>query len=245
MKSSLRTIIANRCDAIVHIGGSIFMQRGNWNGLKDERRTEVKKPYYVLGSNFGPYQDEKFYTDHYELFKKYTDICFRDTHSYELFKELNNVRLADDIVFQLKSKDRIKMEEKVMISVIKPSFRKNLEHYDDIYYKKIKDLTVSFINRGYSVVLMSFCEAEGDKEAIEKILSIIPENISSNIQKYYYKHDIEQALDVIASSAFVVATRFHAMILGWVYNKPVYPIAYSRKMNNVMENLNFKGSYII
>lgn len=244
LKSSLRTIIANKSDAIVHIGGSIFMQRGVWTGLKDDRKVKVKKPYYVLGSNFGPYQDEKFHSDHYELFQEYTDICFRDTQSYELFKDLNNVRLADDIVFQLKVQDRITMGEKVVISVIKPSFRKDFEHCDDIYYKKIKDITVSFVERGYTVVLMSFCEREGDKEAIEKITSIIPKEVMPNVQKYYYKHNIEEALDVISSSVFVVATRFHAMILGWVFKKPVYPIAYSKKMNNVMENLNFKGSYI-
>ncbi|OQP08346.1 polysaccharide pyruvyl transferase family protein, partial [Geobacillus thermoleovorans] len=52
------------------------------------------------------------------------------------------------------------------------------------------------------------------------------------------------ALDVIAGSSFVVATRFHAMILGWVYNKPVFPIAYSNKMINVMKDVGFKGSYV-
>ncbi len=33
------------------------------------------------------------------------------------------------------------------------------------------------------------------------------------------------------------------MILGWVYGKKVLPIVYSKKMTNVIEDIEFKGIY--
>jgi colanic acid/amylovoran biosynthesis protein len=241
---SLRTILAKKCDAIVHIGGSIFIQKDNWDGIPKYRQNLEKKPYYVLGANFGPFRDQQFYKKHYELFQGYTDVCFRDTYSYELFKDLPNVRMASDIVFQLHNKQTVPTEKHIMISVIKPSFRRDFSNYDKIYYQKIRDISIYFVKMGYRVTLMSFCENEGDKEAVEEIIRILPKQIIKKIEAYYYKSDIEEALRLIASSTYVVATRFHAMILGWVLNKPVFPIAYSEKMNNVLRDIAYKGSYI-
>ncbi|UJL45808.1 polysaccharide pyruvyl transferase family protein [Virgibacillus sp. NKC19-16] len=241
---SLRKLIARKSDAIVHIGGSIFIQKGPWNGIPRDKQNFANKPYYVLGANFGPFHDQEYYKDHYELFKQYTDVCFRDSYSYELFKDLSNIRLADDIVFQLNKLQPVKVEKKIIISIIKPSFRKELSGYDEIYYQRIKDIAVYFVEKGYQVTLMSFCEKEGDQEAVEEILQLIPDDTKNNVNKYFYRFNLEEALDVIGSSSFVIATRFHAMILGWVYNKPVFPIAYSKKMNHVMKDLSYKGSYI-
>ncbi|QGH36256.1 hypothetical protein GI584_20400 [Gracilibacillus salitolerans] len=242
----LRTKIAKKCDAAVNIGGSIFMQVNNWkNQFENKEGMQIKnKPFYLLGANFGPFIDSEYFLAYKNLFSKYTDICFRDSYSYELFKDLPNVRLADDIVFQLKEDLKIKEEKNnVVISVIRPSVRKQLENYDEIYYKKIKDTIIYLNEKGYYVTLMSFCEKEGDKEAVEEILELLPDRNKIKVKKHYYKYNIKEALQTIANSKFVVATRFHAMILGWVFNKPVFPIVYSQKMTNVMKDVGFDGLY--
>lgn len=240
-------LIARKYDAFVHIGGSIYMQRENWRQtLREKQKLKMKnKPFFVLGANFGPYQDEEFYLKYKELFKEYTDICFRDKYSFNLFNELNNVRLADDVIFQLKEENQSikKKSNSIVISVIKPSIRKHLVGFDEIYYNKIKDIAIYFIEKKYNVTLMSFCGNEGDMEAVSEIMAIIPKKHLNKLDKYLYRNDIEAALHTIEISDFVVGTRFHAMILGWVYNKPVFPIAYSEKMTNVMKDINFDGSY--
>lgn len=244
----LRTKLAKKSDALVYIGGSLFMQKEGWEKEFEKKSNfSIKdKPFYLLGANFGPFQDNEYYTAYKKLFSTYTDICFRDSYSYELFKELPNVRMADDIIFQLKTQPKIKEvnTNNVVISVIKPSIREHLVNYDEVYYNKIKDIIISLNEKEFQVTLMSFCEKEGDEEAIEKVLELLPKNYSGNVKKHFYKYNIDKALEEIANSNFVIATRFHSMILGWLYNKPVFPIVYSKKMTNVMEDVGFNGLYI-
>jgi colanic acid/amylovoran biosynthesis protein len=242
----LRELVSKNCDAAVYIGGSLFIQRKNWrDSIENLKRMRINnKPFFLLGANFGPFSDIDFYLKHKEIFREYTDICFREKYSYDLFKDLYNVRVADDIVFQLKKQDVQQIEKKLVVSVIKPSSREHLSNYDEIYYKKITDITIHFIKRGYEVTLMSFCENEGDKEAVERIMNLIPKEYLNKVTKHLYKLNIDETLDIIARSSFVIATRFHAMILGWLYNKPVFPIVYSDKMTNVMKDVGFKGLYV-
>ncbi|KRF60809.1 hypothetical protein ASG99_07685 [Bacillus sp. Soil768D1] len=240
-----RDILARSSDAGVQIGGSLFIQKDNW---KDRfKYTNVLKskgkPFFLLGANFGPFYDKDYFEKYRCIFKEYEDICFREKYSYDLFKDLGNVRMADDIIFQLKKQKIKEQENNIVISVIKPSIRAQLSNYDEIYYNKIRDIAIHFIEKGYYVTLMSFCELEGDKEAIENIVDLIPIKNLNRVKKHYYTVNIEETINTIAKSSFIVATRFHAMILGWVFNKPVFPIVYSSKMTNVINDVGFKGFY--
>ncbi|MEI4829869.1 polysaccharide pyruvyl transferase family protein [Bacillus sp. FJAT-53711] len=241
----VRELIANKCDAMVYIGGSLFIQGEDWKeGIENVKSMQIKsKPFFLLGANFGPFKEKEFYLAYKEIFKGYTDVCFREKYSYDMFNDLNNVRMADDIIFQLEREGSQQPKNSIVISVIKPSIRKHLKNYDEIYYEKIKDIATYFIEKGYEITLMSFCESEGDLEAVEKIMNRIPKEYLSNVTTYLYELNIREALSIIEKSSFVVATRFHSMILGWVYNKPVFPIVYSEKMTNVMRDVDFKGAY--
>jgi len=238
--------IAKKCDISIHIGGSIFQQKVNWKSQLKNRKSLLieNQPFYILGANFGSYTESKFYEGYFNLFKKYADICFRDDYSYNLFSKLSNVRKAADIVFSLNYDAPLTDDKKVVISVIKPSFRPYLMNRDHEYYEKIKEISINYIKDGFDVVLMSFCKAEGDEEAIKEIANMIPERYEESIKVHKYYGDINSALKEISSASAVIATRFHAMILGWLYEKPTFPIAYNDKMFNVMEDVGYEGKYI-
>jgi colanic acid/amylovoran biosynthesis protein len=54
---------------------------------------------------------------------------------------------------------------------------------------------------------------------------------------------MEQILALIAESEYMVATRFHAMVLGLGAGKKVLPLIYHIKLRNVLEDLSFRSPY--
>ena len=238
-----------KIDTIIEIGGSLFMEFGkisSWKKMINFKEYEIMKytpNYYILGANFGAYKTKDFYDIHYNFFKKCKDVSFREKYSYDLFNSLPNIRYNKDIIFSLNPNKLYKEKEYILISVIKPSRKPETNKMDEEYYASIKKVILECLENSKKVKLMSFCKAEGDEEAIREILNLISKDKLSQIETYYYSGNIEEALEVIGKSEAIVATRFHAMILGFVFRKKVYPIAYSKKTTNVLEDLNFQGNY--
>ena len=231
----------DKSDFTVLIGGSMFIQSKN---KKYKRNNYYGKKYYILGSNFGPYYDEKFYDEYLNIFKYAEDVCFREKKSYDLFTSLKNVRWAPDVIFSLDTSNiKFTDNRKVIISVIDCK-RKIGEQYEKIYEEKILDLIYFLISKDYNICLMSFCKDEGDEEAINKILEKIDYEKRKNVNKYFYNGKIEEALNILGDSQIVIGSRFHANILGLLLNKVVLPIAYSDKMLNVLKDIEFNGKII-
>lgn len=241
----LEDLKVKELDGVVNIGGSIFIE--NDFSKEDfkvrERNLELGKNYFVLGANFGPYKNETFKSMYHEFFKKCKDVCFRERYSYELFNDLENVRFGKDIVFSLKQ-NTVESEDYVVFSIILPSARPGFNGIESEYFNRLKALTLDIIKGGKKVKFMSFCQGERDEEAINRLLNMIPNEQHKYISKYFYRGDMGEALEVLSRADSVVATRFHAMILGFVLGKPVFPIAYSKKMTNVLEDLEFKQNFV-
>src|SRR5690625_4843737 len=150
----IRSLVAKKAHMMVYIGGSLFIQTKDWQeNLQNTKSMQLKdKPFFLLGANFGPYHHNNFFNEHKKLFQTYEDVCFRDLYSYELFRELSNVRVAHDIVFLLQKETIEKQTDAnpmVAISVIKTSFRENLDNKDELYYEKIKEMIIHFIENDY------------------------------------------------------------------------------------------------
>ena len=111
-------------DAIVYIGGSIFIENSKDSvyrvlDLKEEIIKETI-PTYIIGANFGPYLTEKYVdTVKNEILRNAKGVTFRDKYSYELFKDIPSVSQALDVVFSLDTeKYRNKAKKEIGISVI-------------------------------------------------------------------------------------------------------------------------------
>ena len=104
----LDKFILNKCDIIVSIGGSIFME--NKTGkvyYPSEWYLKVNKPYYIVGANIGPVYSDKYIEDVRKVLRNSVDSCLRDEYSYNICKDLSNVRYAPDIIFSLPVKKYI------------------------------------------------------------------------------------------------------------------------------------------
>lgn len=237
-------------DAVVFIGGSIFIEGDFWNDQYKFRKSIIEKfnrcdkPIFIIGSNFGPYKSEEFLDCYKKLLEKCTDICFREKYSYKLFKEFNNVRLEPDIVFSMKNKIVNKKSKSIGVSLIDLSKRKELKKYNNLYLNKIKEIIAEAINLEYKITLFSFCESEGDNIAIDNLITILEKENLNKVEVVSYSGDINLFLNKFASMENIIATRFHSLILSQIFNQGVYPIVYSNKTYNVLSDLMLDKEYI-
>ncbi len=242
----------NSFDACIILGGSIFMQfnqawRQRLRNFKN--RTSLNKNTYIIGANFGPYTDAAFLTEHTEVFKGVKDLCFRDSVSASYFPDADNIRFAPDILFAYKYKNEsIVPKKQVAISVINCAWEgrpipqlKLLKGVMDTYVDKIVSMCSEFSRKGYEISLLSFCASQGDLNTAKTIESRCMLNGVTNISICHYDGEVEPVLDKMIESEIIVATRFHAMILGFMLGKSVLPIIYDEKQKYVLQDLNFFG----
>jgi colanic acid/amylovoran biosynthesis protein len=225
------------------MGGSIFMQNQNaerqlaYKSLIIRSFYGKNKKVFVLGSNFGPFHSQGFYDAYKKLFSKLEDLCFRDSKSYELFSDLNNVRYAPDVVFSLKSS--IPLNEKkrqVGFSLINIKNRQGLGQHHHSYISKMAELVKKFVQDNYEVKLFSFCEGEGDIQSIYEVIDTDPE-IKDKVKIINYLGAIDATLDEFQSCEFIIGTRFHSIILGLLFECHIIPIYYSDKTFNYLNDL--------
>lgn len=241
----IKKCIEHRCCCAVGIGGSLY---GEWESgievrlqYEDSKRINGK-PYFILGANFGPYKNPSYYDAFKEYFHTCDVVSFRDQTSFDLFGDMPMIQWAPDIVFNI-DKGIISDKSTVLISVIDINENKHadLRDYSEAYFRFIGNLCKTILERNNVPILVSFCRAEGDERAISKIRNTVSPSISERIQTYLYDGNTEEVLDLFRSAHYVVATRFHAMILALKFQKPFFAIAYDQKLVNVLKDMQLES----
>ncbi len=244
----IRWRLAHDCDYGVYIGGSIFIEYSDW---KDQhvwyRELFDNDRLYIMGCNWGPHKTQQFKDNMMSVFSGMKDICFRDLYSYNTFSCLPNVRYAPDILFGMDWSAYAGITEKkqVLISVVNCRSRSvSLPEYAADYHRFMGGLAERFVELGYQVVFCSFWERNGDLAAAEEIRERLPSHVQSSTSIVSYRGtNLDQIVGLIAESEYVIATRFHAMILGLAAGKKVLPVIYNLKLRTVLEDLSFQGAY--
>lgn len=226
----------------VYIGGSLFMQSPQLTGRRGVEIITEKMPAlprFVIGANFGPYHTDDYRDAHEMFFKECAGVCFRDQKSHELFKQLPSVSHAPDVVFNLDTStyNNQPTNDTVVISVINMRSREAIANDADSYEEFICNTCKYWIQNGKVPILMSFCAYEGDEDGIQQILMRFEPEILEKIRVYYYSGNVEEALSVFSKAEYVVATRFHAMILALRFGKPFFAVSYNQKVKQVLNDI--------
>lgn len=223
--------------ALVRIGGSIFMEMDGW---KNNRSRYNNDNIFYIGANFGPYKTNEYKEEVKNKLRNSINCCFRDKFSFELFNNLENVSYAPDVLFGYPDFPVEKKGNIIGISVINLVGRNKLELYTDKYEEGIVKLCRHYLSLGKKVSLLGFCEPEGDNIAIQRIMDRVGSH--ELLSSICYDGRIDEFLNEMNNCETIYASRFHAMILGFVMKKKVIPIIYSRKQTHVLEDLNYSGA---
>ena len=240
--------LMKKCDATVHIGGSVFIQHNDDYSafLKADQDLRVfSKKVFLIGSNFGPYKDEQYYLDYHKLLATYDGVSFRDKYSYNKFSDIPKVVYAPDVVFNYTDTKVHDCQHRVLFSTISLAGRTDnfaIVQYWETYRKFIQKLAKKYIELGYKVTFLSFCEPQGDLYEINQIIEEGNfDNCMDKIEIRNYNGDINESISLIKESEIVVGTRFHSIILGWLFNKPVLPIVYDNNTLQVLKDMDLKN----
>lgn len=242
-KFNLVYFYKKKYDMTVKVGGSIFYESCNIETIKRNiKRDYSNKKYSIIGCNVPKNREDLYYSTIGEIIKNSQFTCFRDMFSYKMYSKYSNTGYAPDIVLSL-NYNRINCNnDYVVISVINPLFKGFSKDVYNKYKKLINRLIEKYVQDSFErIILMSFCKYEGDEDFISEI---IRENKFVNVEVYNYDGNIKETLDIISNCKIVVASRFHANILGLLFDKTVLPIAYSDKTINILSDFGVNKNII-
>lgn len=250
-KENFQNIDIYKYDGYVYIGGSIFMEGGKVYNLDEncfnfmKKCNLLNKPFYYISSNYGPYQTKKYFELSEQTFELCTDLCFRDVYSYKLFKNIPTVRYAPDAVFSYDIGQLNKEKNSIGISIIDLEIRENLKYKENQYIEFLINNIKSYLKSGKKIYLFSFCNDEGDEKTIDKIFNKIElSKYRDNIKRIEYTGNIEEFLNIYKKMEYMICQRFHSVILSYLYEQKFYIISYSKKICNVIKELDLCSQYL-
>lgn len=235
---------AGRHDALIHIGGSIFIEHEGalafWE-REVEYYASLPVPYFIIDANFGPYRSARFPDLIRRILGEAEDVCLRDVESYERFADLGNVRLAPDAGFTVQPAISSTVAD-VVVSVMDLRSTHGAAVADS-YEKACAEAVRGLVDSGKSVCLMSFCQFQGDAAAAERIRSRANAQglLTGDVRIYEYSGDLDDAIGVLSNAGMIIGTRFHAIVVGFALGVPTIPIVYSRKTANMLNEIGYSG----
>ena len=234
--------LVRAADAVAHIGGCCFVQHGaDFSRFYETDRflADNARHLVFLGGNFGPYTDDSYLAAYRELFRRYDGLTFRDRYSAGLFEGYPNVAYAPDIVFGYPARTAEK-RPKAVFAPIRMEGREGtfgIAGHAEAYRRAMVGLARELVGRGYEICLVSFCQGQGDEQACSAIAAALTPGEREHVRRVWYQNSVEDVVREFEDAECVVATRFHAMVLGFAHGCRVLPVVYDQKTQKVLEDL--------
>ena len=191
---------------------------------------------YIIGANISKVNFKFRYNLFLKILQLLTDVwTVRDNYSVEYLRKIGtkNVLFAEDIVF---SSDLVKYKKngnpkKVAISVVKTN-----DSFDcEAYQEKLQLWIRSFLDNGFHIDLLLFQNEEDFDTAFDLKNKFIGEDID------IIKNKNDDIVKVMSEADYLIASRFHSLILGIILGKKLIVYSYANKNENFLANHNWKN----
>lgn len=216
------------------LGGSLFMDVDSAPLYKRIRDFygQVSDNAFVIGSNFGPVYNQPMIQWYKKVFQNFDFVTWRDTTSEK--KELIDARkqtTLPDVVLGL-NVDNVATIDGQFVLFNLMNIGDVTENTDTIneYLKSVVFNIKLLVSQGERVKLVSIDKDGNDKKFVSRVKREFFSNVDQVTVAEYI--EVDQVLSLFKSSKAVVATRYHSLILAWLFEKPVVSIAYSDKTTN-------------
>jgi len=182
----------------------------------------LNKKVILLNIGIGPIKRETSKNLLYKTLKKCDLLIFRDEYSFNFFPDLNNRFLSSDSSFALNFQKKSR-EDLILIS---------LRHFKNLDLDKFKN----FIDRLREKIDLKFEFIVFSKEEIEL----------ANFLKldYFYSSNPIDVIEKIATSKFLIGTRYHSVIFSILTETPFIGLIYDIKVKNMIDEIKIEN-YIL
>lgn len=240
--------LSQQSDAVVHIGGSIFIEHA---GSQDHWRRELayyktlRVPYFIIDANFGPFVSPAYPAVVEEILAGAADVCVRDRQTFKRFEHIPNIRLAPDAAFATLPPSHIPAREESAAVISAMDFSRRDPDLANKYESSLATVVRQLVRDGERIRLVSFCDYQGDLDAAMRIVerAKLTSVSSEMVEILPYTGDIDRVLSVVSSATRVVGSRFHAIVLGLAFGVPTFPVVYSDKSIQMLQDAGMAGPF--
>ena len=242
-------------DAMVRVIGSGFMTNskiGLYYAIKDlmyyKKQKKKCKNLITIGCNVGPFSN-KFAEFILKRQMNYFDlITTRDENSYDYVKRHTKKAIVScypDIAFSI-PQNWLPKEKSVENCLGISAYRNNSKPYLNYdYYFAMAKIADEYIGRtGKKVLIFAFdIENENDIVSAYTIKSLCKG--AEMIEIILHIDNGDNIIKNMARCSNIIAVRFHSAILAMRLGIPFFPVIYSEKLNNVLNDLNYTGERVL
>lgn len=239
-------------DAYVLVGGDFYPPYSNYAGRM--RRAEAIKEkggsVLILGASlYKEYPEDQL--DIVSGFLGLADlVTFRDSVSYrQCIQFMPDVRafLSCDMAFTLDSKYEKKKKScgeyrKLGISV-RRKYGGTEEEYK-VYCKLIAEVISAHlkVDADNTVSLLALSTSDSDdRDTADRIKNMLPRDLGRRVEMIDYSRDVFRFIEQIDTCDAIISTRFHALCMALILDKPFFPINYEVKIENLLKDLGYSG----
>lgn len=233
-------------DMVIKIGGSMFilMRRGSIKVrifesgyLRKIRKNGCK--FVTIGCNLGPFCNFFAKWVAIDELKQNSLITVRDKASFDFLNKYTksvNRKFYPDILLSLDIKPQ-DIERSGMCVSVYGDKRMDL----DAYCKKTAEAVCLYCDKtGECVKLLCFEDDKySDIASANKIKELCGER---NVSVIIHEKDGSEIIKTIAESRFIIASRFHSMIISMLCATPIVPVIYSDKSENMLSDMGYTGA---
>jgi polysaccharide pyruvyl transferase CsaB len=179
----------------------------------------LKKKVILFNVGIGPIKRSLSKKLIIESFKISDLIILRDKYSYDFLPEFKNKFLSSDSTFSIFF-NNVERGDFVLLS---------LRYFDNLNLDRFKNFLKLIKNR-YDLNI-EFIVFSKEEIKIAEYLNL----------RYFHSNDIIEIINKIASSSFLIGTRYHSIIFSIITNTPFIGFIYDIKVKNLIDELGLKN----